>query len=240
MMGFYKLIDYHKFAPEVDVISWDSYPRYTATPADVAFSHSLMRAKEGQPWLLLEQTPSQQNWAPYNSLKRPGVMRLWSYQAIAHGSDAVMYFQWRGRFAAGGPRNSMARSSSTRDEQKLRVFQEVAQLGKELESLGTKTLGGRVSADAALLFDWENWWAIEYSIGPSVDLKYQPQAATFCCAAREQHHDRCSLAVSGFFALQTDRRADALHGESGDRGETFSLGPRRRNTGHLVLLRDRR
>ena len=31
----------------------------------------------------------------YNALKRPGVMRLWSYQAVAHGADTVMFFQIR-------------------------------------------------------------------------------------------------------------------------------------------------
>ena len=51
--------------------------------------------KEGMPFMLMEQTPSQQNWQPHNALKRPGVLRLWSYQAVAHGADTVMYFQLR-------------------------------------------------------------------------------------------------------------------------------------------------
>lgn len=51
--------------------------------------------KGGKPFALMEQTPSVTNWLAYNALKRPGVMRLWSYQAMAHGADTVMFFQMR-------------------------------------------------------------------------------------------------------------------------------------------------
>ena len=178
LMGAFKPLDYHRWAREIDLISWDSYPAKDAPPADMAFSHSLMRGlKEGQPWLLMEQTPSQQNWQAHNSLKRPGVMRLWSYQAMAHGADAVMYFQWRrSRGASEKFHGAVVEHVGT---SKPRVFQEVAALGKELEALGTRTLGGRVAAKAAVLFDWENWWAIEYSSGPTVDLKYVAQCQTY-------------------------------------------------------------
>ena len=87
LMGSFKTLDYHKWAQEMDIVSWDSYPGKDAPPADMAFQHDLMRGlKEGQPFLLMEQTPSQQNWQAHNALKRPGIMRLWSYQAMAHGS----------------------------------------------------------------------------------------------------------------------------------------------------------
>ena len=56
-----------------------------------------------------------------------------------------------------------------------RVFREVAQLGKELESFGTKTLGSENLSDVGLIFDWENYWALEYTSGPSEDLKYVEQ-----------------------------------------------------------------
>jgi beta-galactosidase len=175
LMGTFKPLDYHAWAKELDIVSWDCYPRRSATPESIAFSHALMRGlKEGQPWMLMEQTPSQQNWQQYNSLKRPGVMRLWSYQAMAHGADAVMYFQWRrSPGAAEMFHGAVVEHAGTSD---ARVFREVSQLGSELKALGTSTLGRRVQAQVALLFDWENWWAVEYSIGPSADLKYLPAA----------------------------------------------------------------
>jgi beta-galactosidase len=96
LMGFYKPLDYKMWAKYMDVVSWDNYPSNEDSPAQIAMSHDLMRGiNGGEPFLLMEQTPSVTNWLPYNALKRPGVMRLWSYQAVAHGSDSVMFFQMR-------------------------------------------------------------------------------------------------------------------------------------------------
>jgi beta-galactosidase len=181
MMGAFKPLNYQEWAAEVDIVSWDSYPRRQAAPAEIAFAHSVMRGvKEGQPFMLMEQTPSQQNWQHYNALKRPGVMRLWSYQAMAHGADTVMYFQWRR--SRGGCEKFHGAVVEHVGTSEPRVFQEVAALGKELEALGTQTLGGRVAAEAAILFDWENWWAVEYSSGPSIDLKYHEQCQSYFTA----------------------------------------------------------
>lgn len=66
-----------------------------------------------------------------------------------------------------------------------RVFKEVAQLGSELKKLGVQTLGGKVVADVALLFDWNAWWAVAYSSGPSVDLDYHREAETMYAAISE-------------------------------------------------------
>jgi beta-galactosidase len=56
-------------------------------------NHDIIRSlKNGKPFILMEQTPSQQNWQDYNALKRPGEMRLQSYQTIAHGADGIMFF----------------------------------------------------------------------------------------------------------------------------------------------------
>ena len=96
LMGTYPHLDYRAWAKEMDVIAWDCYPWPSAYPGDIAFLHDLNRSlKDGQPFMLMEQTPSSQNWQPVNALKRPGVLRLWSYLAVAHGADTVMYFQWR-------------------------------------------------------------------------------------------------------------------------------------------------
>ncbi|MCW3061636.1 MAG: Beta-galactosidase [Capsulimonas sp.] len=184
LMGPFKPLDYHRWGREMDLVSWDSYPQRGATPAEIAFNHSLMRGcKEGRPWMLMEQTPSQQNWQAYNALKRPGVMRLWSYQAMAHGANAIMYFQWRRSRGACEKFHGAVVEHAGRSD--ARVFQEVAALGAELEALGGNTLGARVVAPAAVLFDWDNWWAVEYSSGPSVDLKYHAQAQSYYSALHD-------------------------------------------------------
>lgn len=174
LMGTYKPLDYFEWAKHMDIISWDNYPSLNAPPANIALRHDLMRGlKGGAPFMLMEQTPSQQNWQPYNSLKRPGIMRLWSYQAIAHGADTVMFFQLRRSFGACEKYHGAVIAHCGHPE--TRVFKETAQLGAELKKLGDRILDSRSRAKVALLFDWENWWAIEFSSGPSVDLKYIPQ-----------------------------------------------------------------
>ncbi len=171
LMGPFVRLDYHRWAKELDVVSWDNYPGPHDPPSTVAFNHALMRGlREGQPFLLMEQSPSQQNWQPYNWLKPPGVLRLQSFQAVAHGSESVMYFQWRRSRAGIEKLHGAVVEHHGRSD--ARVFREVAALGEELAGLGDKTLGGRVSARAAVLFDWPNWWGLRCSSGPSVDLDY--------------------------------------------------------------------
>jgi len=96
LMGAFDPLDYHRWAADLDVVSWDSYPRPHDPPATVAFRHALMRGlKGGQPFILMEQSPSQQNWQPYNWLKPPNVLRAQTFQAVAQGADGISYFQWR-------------------------------------------------------------------------------------------------------------------------------------------------
>ncbi|HVU69772.1 MAG TPA: beta-galactosidase, partial [Ktedonobacteraceae bacterium] len=131
MMGAYQGLDYRSWAKEVDVISWDCYPSPHDRPSDTAFAHDLMRGlRDGQPFLLMEQTPSSQNWQEYNALKRPGVLRLWSYLAMAHGADSVMYFQWRRSRGSFEKMHGAVVEHSGRSD--TRVFREVQQLGAEL------------------------------------------------------------------------------------------------------------
>lgn len=165
MMGTFPLLDYRAWADEVDVIAWDCYPWPNAYPGDIAFLHDLNRGlKDGQPFMLMEQTPSSQNWQPVNSLKRPGVLRLWSYLAVAHGADTIMYFQWRrGRGGAEKFHGAVVEHSGRSD---TRVFGEVSELGAELERLGDTTIGAATPARVAVLFDWHNRWAIDNAVGP--------------------------------------------------------------------------
>ncbi len=186
MMGTFKPLDYFAWAPHVDVISWDSYPQPGEHPSVVAFRHDLMRGlKGGQSWLLMEQTPSQVQWAPYNPLKRPGVMRLQSYQALARGSDAVMFFQWRQSRGSFEKYHGAIVAHSGRDD--TRVFREAAALGAELKGLGDGILGTRLPARAALMFSWPNWWNVEFRPGPSSALRYLDEAQRYYRALWERN-----------------------------------------------------
>lgn len=171
LMGAYKPIDYRKFAAEMDVVSWDCYPSADPDPGDIAFMHDTFRGlKDGKPFLLMEQTPSSQNWQWFNTLKRPGVLRLWSWLAVAHGADSVMYFQWRrGRGGVEKLHGAVVEHSGRTD---TRVFREVSELGAELASLGDAIIGATTDAKVAIVFDWDNWHALEDAVGPVRDKRY--------------------------------------------------------------------
>ncbi|MEK3707634.1 beta-galactosidase [Paenibacillus sp. FSL R7-0198] len=181
LMGFFKQLDYFKWAKYMDIVSWDSYPGLATPVSFTAMAHDLMRGlKDGQPFMLMEQTPSQQNWQPYNSLKRPGVMRLWSYQSVAHGADTIMFFQLRRSIGACEKYHGAVIEHAGHEN--TRVFREVAELGKELQILGDTTLDASVESKVAIVFDWDNWWAIEKSSGPTVALNYVDQIHKYYAA----------------------------------------------------------
>jgi beta-galactosidase len=186
LMGFYPELDYFAWAKHMDVVSWDNYPSIDTPFSFTAMTHDLMRGlKSGQPFMLMEQTPSQQNWQPYNSLKRPGVMRLWSYQAVARGADTVMFFQLRRSIGACEKFHGAVIEHAGHEH--TRVFRECAELGRELQALGDTLLDARVEAKAAIVYDWENRWAIELSSGPSVALNYVKEVHKYYDALFKRH-----------------------------------------------------
>jgi len=185
-MGAFRPLDYVAWAPFLDIVSWDSYPRAGDHPSAIAFRHDLTRGlKEGQPFLLMEQTPSQVQWMPHNGLKHPGVMRLLSYQAVARGCDGVMFFQWRQSRGSAEKYHGAVVSHSGRED--TRVFGEVAALGRELRELGAGIPGTRLPARVALVFSWPNWWNVEYLPGPSSSLRYLDEAQRYYRALWERN-----------------------------------------------------
>jgi beta-galactosidase len=171
-MGMYRPIDYHRWAEHLDFASWDNYPPDDRSASRMALAHGLMRGlKGGQPFWLMEQTPTVTASRDVNFVKRPGVMRLWSWQAVAHGADAVLFFQMRQSRGACEKYHGAVLNHAGRTD--TRSFREVAALGAELERLGDAVLGARTPARAALLFDWDSWWALEISDGPNRNLRYQ-------------------------------------------------------------------
>lgn len=174
LMGTFKDLDYFKWAKEMDVVSWDNYPAYDTPWSKIAMTHDLMRGLKKAPFMLMEQTPSQQNWQKYNSLKRPGQMRAQSYQTVAHGADTIQFFQLRR--SVGACEKFHGAVIAHVGTENTRVFREVAQLGRELESFRNKDPGQqKIFSEVGMIFDWENYWALEYTSGPSEDLKYVDQ-----------------------------------------------------------------
>ncbi|MEC5338221.1 beta-galactosidase [Enterococcus casseliflavus] len=184
LMGTFKGLDYFKWAKEMDLISWDNYPAYNTPWSLVAMTHDLMRGLKQQPFMLMEQTPSQQNWQPYNSLKKPGQMRAQSYQTIAHGADTIQYFQLRRSIGACEKFHGAVIEHVGHED--TRVFRETAALGAELAQL-SDIIGTQTQSQVAVIFDWDNYWALEYTSGPTVDLKYVEQIHRYYRYFHEQN-----------------------------------------------------
>lgn len=184
-MRLYGGLDYHMMARELDLVSLDNYPDWhndreslTDTVTQVAFDYAMLRGmKPGQPFLLMESTPSQVNWQPVNKLKRPGMHKLSSLQAVACGSDSVQYFQWRkGRGSYEQYHGAVIDHLGTSD---TRTFREMAETGHFLQKHGD-VAGTLVRARAAILFDWSGWWAID-------DLKGLNEHRCYPETVREQY-----------------------------------------------------
>lgn len=163
-MGTFPPFDYWRLVESLDVASWDAYPSWHGDAGDLgpavttAFTHDIYRSfKGGKPWVLMESTPSQTNWQRVSRLKRPGMHRLASLQAVAHGADGVMYFQFRQ--SRGSSEKFHGAVVAHSGHENTRVFRDVAQVGADLEKLAPLA-GATTSADVAILYDWQNNWGI--------------------------------------------------------------------------------
>lgn len=177
-MGTYYGLDYWKFAKEVDVISWDNYPCWHNETDDISLAsqtsmlHDLARSlKGGKPFMLMESTPSATNWQNISKLKKPKMHLLSSLQAVAHGSDTVQYFQWRK--SRGSSEKFHGAVVDHCGHENTRVFSDVTDVGTTLMELD-EVLGTSVEPDVAIIFDWENWWAVDDAEGPrNCGIKYK-------------------------------------------------------------------
>lgn len=168
MMGFYPHLDYHRIAELCDFICDDNYPGWhspdkTRLLQGVAMTHDLHRAMQQKPFLLIESTPSTASWHSCVHQKRPNQHRLQMLQAVGHGSDGAMYFQWRK--GQGGIEKFHGAVVDHEGSENSRVFRGVAEVGDILKKIAG-VRGGHVQAEAAVIYDWEARWALEASAGP--------------------------------------------------------------------------
>ena len=184
-MGFFTEFDHHAVAADLDIATWDSYPlgftqmffltaeektRWARTghPDIPAFHHDLYRGmcKDGR-WWVMEQQPGPVNWAHWNPAPHDGMVRLWTWQAFAHGAEVVSYFRWRqAPFAQEQMHTGLLRPDASEDQGAT----EAAQVGAELSALGLDAVARlAVRAPVALVFDYDALWMTQI----------QPQGADF-------------------------------------------------------------
>ena len=166
--------DHFAVGADLDIASWDSYPlgflidrtfgkdeahRHAyarqGDPDFQAFHHDLYRAVGRGRWWVMEQQPGPVNWAPWNPAPLPGMVRLWTWEAIAHGAEAVCYFRWR---QAPFAQEQMHAGLLRPDSADAPALAEARTVAEEIS-----VLGGLAPAEArvALLFDYASAWAFE-------------------------------------------------------------------------------
>ncbi|MBY6216885.1 beta-galactosidase [Qipengyuania aquimaris] len=169
-MGFYTGYDHHDLAADLDVLGWDSYPlgflemfRFTEEekrdyarqghPDIAAFHHDLYRgcAKGGR-WSVLEQQPGPVNWARHNPAPLPGMVRLWTLEAFAHGAELVSYFRWR-QFPKA--QEQMHAGLLRTDGEPAPALVEAREAARDLAQIGS---GGEAHKQAAIIFSYDAEW----------------------------------------------------------------------------------
>ncbi|MFF1546720.1 beta-galactosidase [Streptomyces sp. NPDC058291] len=175
VMGGTKGMNYPDWAGEIDFVSNDHYVHPGAQDRDeLSFSANLVSGiASGRPWFLMEHSTSAVNWQPVNVAKRPGDLARDSLLHVAHGADAVCFFQWR-QSAAGAEKYHSAMVPHAGADSDL--FRAVADLGAQLKALAPVAGSDREAAAVGILYDWESWWASEQDSHPTSLLDYRQEA----------------------------------------------------------------
>ncbi|RDK00831.1 beta-galactosidase [Paraburkholderia lacunae] len=200
-MGFFTTFDHYRFAADnsIDVAAWDSYPiartesialpeeqkalyARTAHPDVSAFDHDRYRAIGGGRFWVMEQQAGPVNWAPWNPVPAKGMVRLWAYEAFAHGAELVSYFRWRQCPYA---QEQMHSGLNLPNNELSPGGLEVQQAAREIAaSEALSGLDAPARAATALVFDYETQWMFEIQRhGKTFD--YQTLAFDYYEALRE-------------------------------------------------------
>ncbi len=185
VMGEARGMDYADWAGEVDFIANDHYVLPGPQARDeLSFSANLTaNLAGGRPWFLMEHSTSAVNWQPVNVAKKPGELARDSLTHVAHGADAVCFFQWRQSKAGAEKYHSAMLPHAGTDSA---VFRDVAALGDRLRSLAPLAGTPRTPARVAVLFDYVSWWAAEQDSHPTDRLRYRQEALDWYTALLDQ------------------------------------------------------
>jgi beta-galactosidase len=190
-MVHFRHLDYHRWAPHMDIVSTDHYV-VDALPdprAELAFAADLTRGVAGgRPWMLMEHSTSAVNWQPVNPAKDPGQMVRDSLTHVSRGADTIGFFQWRASRAGAEKYHSGLVPHAGAES---RLFHEVCRLGDIAQRLAP-VAGSRVDAEVAILWDYEAAWGTMGPALPSSLVDYPDVAVQMhrCLAAR---HITCDV-----------------------------------------------
>lgn len=158
-MGHYSELDYHKLGEDLDFISWDNYPNNMwkkSAYRSVSMAHDLMRGIKRKNFWMMEQQSGPCGWNAMGDTPEPGQIRLWTYQSIAHGAEAMVYFRWR---ACTFGIEQYWYGILDHDGIGRRRYREIQEIGKELMKLSDMIVGSEIHNEVALIKSYDNVWS---------------------------------------------------------------------------------
>ncbi|MEI7729382.1 MAG: beta-galactosidase [Verrucomicrobiota bacterium] len=185
--------DHFYMAEALDFVAMDSYATIKSRAAENACDIDMIRSLKksdiripggNSGFWAIEQKAGQVNWQDVNSLIRPSVVRLFTYQVVSRGADGVLYFYWRQpRIGSeqfyGGVLTHDGRGTN-------RVYKEISQIGAEMKRLGPVLAGTKVVANACILYSHTNEWALKQPRQPNKFFNLREHLLLFYSAL----HDR--------------------------------------------------
>jgi beta-galactosidase len=172
-------IDLRSLYGKLDFVAFDNYPGFfemilhqqgksgslisNVIPPSVALGHDFARSIHGgKPFMIMEEQSGKAGQSTFSPQPEKGQVRLWTYQAVAHGAMGVNYFRWdTATFGAEEYWHGML----NHDRSKSPAFDEIIKTVKELKTLGPEILNSQYAAETALLFDYDSSWAIKLQPG---------------------------------------------------------------------------
>ena len=164
-MGFgFEQLNYFDLARDLDLVAWDNYQRHQwnmdepPNPVGAALAHATMRGLKQQPFWVIEQQAGSSGWDIVGEPPRPGELRLWAYQAIAHGADGVVFFRWR---TARHGTEQYWHGLLDHDATPGRCYAEIKRMGHELTRFGAAIVGSNLPAEVAMLLSYDARFALQ-------------------------------------------------------------------------------
>lgn len=151
--------DHFQMHRDLDIASWDNYipdgrPDWVANGAN----HDLVRGYKRRNFWLMETQPGRVDWVPVNRALDPGQVREMAWQAVSHGADAVLYWQWR---SAANGQETYHGAILGQDGQPNPILPEIAQTAKGMTAAATLLADTQPTAKVGMLFSYDSRWAID-------------------------------------------------------------------------------
>jgi beta-galactosidase len=159
-MKWFDGYDHYIMNEDLDIASWDWY---VGTGHNDYLSsgvlHDLVRGYKQKNFWLIETQPGSINWKPVNTTLDRGEARAMAWHAVAHGADAILYWQWR---SALGGQEQMHGTLVDQSGRPRPFFEEILQLGKEFKTISPLLADSKIQASVAMLNDYDSLWAIQW------------------------------------------------------------------------------